>query len=47
MPKAAAKMKASLVNVVMAGYFALLYRLTSTSDLVVGLPVAGQAALGR
>jgi len=47
LPKAAAKMKASLVNVVMAGYFALLYRLTSTSDIVVGLPVAGQAALNR
>ncbi|MBT8342952.1 MAG: amino acid adenylation domain-containing protein, partial [Desulfatitalea sp.] len=47
LPKAAAKMKASLVNVVMAGYFSLLYRLTSTSDLVVGLPVAGQAAMNR
>ena len=47
LPKTAASMKASLVNVVMASYFALLYRLTSTSDLVVGLPVAGQAAFNR
>lgn len=47
LPKAAAKMKASLVNMTMASYFALLYRLTSTSDLVVGLPVAGQAAFNR
>jgi amino acid adenylation domain-containing protein len=47
MPKAAAKLKASLVNLVMASYFALLYRLTNTNDLVVGLPVAGQAALKR
>ena len=47
LPKAAATMKASLVNVVMAGYFALLYRLTSTNDLVVGLPVAGQAVFNR
>lgn len=47
LPGAASKMKASVVNVVLAGYFALLYRLTSTEDLVVGLPVAGQNALKR
>lgn len=47
LPKVAAKMKASVVNMAMASYFALLYRLTYTNDLVVGLPVAGQAAFNR
>ncbi len=45
--KTAATMKASLVNVVLAGYFALLHRLTGSEDIVVGLPVAGQAAFKR
>ncbi len=45
LPKAAAANKASLVNFVMAGYFALLHRLTGNDNIIVGLPVAGQAAL--
>lgn len=47
LPKAAARMKASLMNVLMAGYFTLLYRLTSSQDLVVGLAVAGQASFNK
>ncbi|MGD8418828.1 MAG: amino acid adenylation domain-containing protein [Gammaproteobacteria bacterium] len=47
LPRAAAAMKASLVNTVMAGYFALLQRLTGNTDIIVGLPVAGQSALNR
>lgn len=47
LPKAAAAMKASLVNVTLSGWFALLHRLTGVEDLVVGLPVAGQAAFDR
>ncbi len=47
LPKAAAGLKASLVNMVMAAYFALLHRLTSNQDIIVGLPVAGQAVFGR
>jgi amino acid adenylation domain-containing protein len=44
---AAAKLKCSLVSVVLAGYFILLHRLTDNEDIVVGLPVAGQAALNK
>ena len=47
LPKAAAKLKASLVHTVLAGYFVLLSRLTRAQDLVVGLPVAGQVAMKR
>jgi amino acid adenylation domain-containing protein len=47
LPRAAAKIKASLVQTVLAGYFALLHRLTRAEDIVVGLPVAGQAAMKR
>jgi amino acid adenylation domain-containing protein len=47
LPAAAAKMRASLVQTVLAGYFVLLHRLTRVEDIVVGLPVAGQAATGR
>ena len=47
LPKVAASLKSSVVNVVLAGYFALLYRLTGNRDIVVGLPVAGQAALNQ
>ena len=44
---AAAAHKCSLVNMVLAGYFVLLHRLSGNEDLVVGLPVAGQAALNQ
>ncbi|WP_101760227.1 non-ribosomal peptide synthetase [Oceanicoccus sp. KOV_DT_Chl] len=47
LPKAASLLKSSLVNYVLAGYFTLLYRLTGNTDIVVGLPVAGQAAMHR
>jgi len=47
LPKAAAAMKSSLVNLVMGGYFALLHRLAGNEDIIVGLPVAGQSALNR
>lgn len=47
LPKAAAAMKVSLVNMVLAGYFVLLHRLTGNDDIVVGLPVAGQATQNR
>ncbi len=47
LPKAASALKSSLVNYVLAGYFALLHRLTGNVDIVVGLPVAGQAALNQ
>ena len=47
LPKAAATVKSSLVNYVLAGYFSLLHRLTGSTDIVVGLPIAGQAALNR
>ncbi len=47
LPKAASALKSSLVNYVLAGYFALLHRLTGNEDIVVGLPVAGQAALNQ
>jgi len=39
---AAGRLKASVVNVALAGTAALLHRLTGTSDVVVGLPVARQ-----
>ncbi|MBV1882189.1 MAG: amino acid adenylation domain-containing protein [Pseudomonadales bacterium] len=45
LPKAAAGFKASLVNLIMASYFALLNRLTQNEDIVVGLPIAGQVAM--
>ncbi|MEM6575222.1 MAG: amino acid adenylation domain-containing protein, partial [Pseudomonadota bacterium] len=44
---AAAQMKVSLSNLLMASYLCFLYRLSGNEDLVVGLPLAGQAALGR
>lgn len=47
LPKTAAAMGVSLVNMVLAGYFVLLHRLTSNDDIVVGLPVAGQATQNR
>ncbi len=47
LPKAAAQLKSSLVNFVLAGYFTLLHRLTGNTDIVVGLPVAGQAVFNR
>lgn len=46
-PSAASKLKSSLVNFVMAGYFTLLHRLTGNQDIVVGLPLAGQAAFNH
>lgn len=42
-----AKLKSSLVNTVLAAYFTLLHRLSGNEDIVVGLPVAGQAALNQ
>ncbi|MGI9436790.1 MAG: non-ribosomal peptide synthetase [Geminicoccaceae bacterium] len=45
--KTAAGQKASLVNVTLAAYFTLLHRLTGNDDIVVGLPVAGQAAFNQ
>ncbi len=47
LPRTAASMKVSMVNMVLAGYFVLLHRLTSSDDMVVGLPVAGQATQNR
>ena len=47
LPKTAAGLKVSMVNMVLAGYFVLLHRLTSNEDIVVGLPVAGQATQNR
>ena len=47
LPKVAASMKVSLVNMVLAAYFVLLHRLSSNEDIVVGLPVAGQATQNR
>lgn len=47
LPKTAASMKVSMVNMVLAGYFVLLQRLTASDDIVVGLPVAGQATQNR
>ncbi len=46
-PNAASKLKSSLVNFVLAGHFTLLYRLTGNQDIVVGLPLAGQAAFNH
>jgi amino acid adenylation domain-containing protein len=45
--QASKTLKSSLVNIVLTGYFVLLYRLSRNEDIVVGLPVAGQAALNR
>ena len=45
--KTAAGQKASLVNLALAAYFTLLHRLTGNEDIVVGLPVAGQAAFNQ
>lgn len=47
LPKAAAGMRVSMVNMVLASYFVLLHRLTGNEDIVVGLPVAGQATQNR
>lgn len=47
LPKAASQLKSSLVNYVLAGYFTLLHRLTGNTDIVVGLPVAGQAVFNK
>ncbi|WP_203300646.1 non-ribosomal peptide synthetase [Marinobacter sediminum] len=47
LPKMAAGMKVSLVNTILAAYFVLLHRLTSNTDIVVGLPIAGQATQNR
>ncbi|GAA0839803.1 hypothetical protein GCM10009113_03870 [Marinobacter szutsaonensis] len=47
LPKTAAGLKVSMVNMVLAGYFVLLHRLTANEDIVVGLPVAGQATQNR
>ena len=44
---ASARMKTSLVNVVLSAYSVLLHRLTGNEDIVIGLPVAGQAALNE
>lgn len=45
--KTAASQKASLVNVALAAYVTLLHRLTGNEDIVVGLPLAGQAAFNQ
>ena len=45
--KTAAGQKASLVNLALAAYLTLLHRLTGNEDIVVGLPVAGQAAFNQ
>jgi len=45
--KAAAGMKSSLVNLVLSAYSVLLHRLTGNEDIVIGLPVAGQAAMNQ
>lgn len=47
LPKAAAALRVSMVNMVLASYFVLLHRLTGNEDIVVGLPVAGQATQNR
>ena len=47
LPKAASKLKSSKVNYILAAYFSLLYRLTGNEDIVVGLPLAGQAAFDK
>lgn len=47
LPKAASALKCSKVNYVLAAYFSLLYRLTGNEDIVVGLPLAGQAAFNQ
>ncbi len=44
--KAGAKQHASLFAVLLAGWKALLHRLTGQEDLVVGVPIAGQALDG-
>ena len=44
---ASSSMKSSLINVVLSAYSVLLYRLTGNEDIVIGLPVAGQAALNE
>jgi amino acid adenylation domain-containing protein len=47
LPAFASSLKASVVNVTLSAYIALLYRLTGNHDIVVGLPVAGQATTGE
>lgn len=44
--QAGARMGCSLVNLLLAGFDAWLYRVTGQTDLVVGLPAAGQSASG-
>jgi amino acid adenylation domain-containing protein len=44
--KTGAALGASLFATLLAGFDALLYRLTGQTDLVVGVPAAGQAAAG-
>ena len=44
--KTGAGLGASLFATLLAGFDALLYRLTGQTDLVVGVPAAGQAAAG-
>lgn len=45
--QAASGMRSSLINVVLSAYTVLLHRLSGNEDIVVGLPVAGQAALNQ
>lgn len=47
LPKAAAAQRVSLVNYILTAYFTLLHRLTGSTDIVVGLPVAGQVAMNQ
>ncbi len=42
-----ARLGCSLVNLMLAAFKALLYRLTGQADLAVGLPSAGQSAMGQ
>lgn len=43
---AGAKQRASLFNVLLSGFVAMLHRLSSQDDIVVGIPSAGQSAAG-
>ncbi|MEP6914514.1 MAG: amino acid adenylation domain-containing protein, partial [Acidobacteriota bacterium] len=45
--QAAAKQRASLFVMLLAGFQTLVHRLSSQDDLVVGIPVAGQSAGGH
>jgi amino acid adenylation domain-containing protein len=44
---ASSSMKVSVVNLMLSAYTALLFRLSGNEDIVVGLPVAGQAAMNN